>query len=417
MKFRWDKKYLYWGLTAFLVLISCIGVVYFLYNGSILKSNIKRIISVCMPLIDGLVIAYLLAPLVNLLEKKLLYPLYQKLDIKITPRVTRRTRFISILVTFIIVIFMLYNFIQFVVPQIYNSIVSIGAQLPTYIANISVALDEFFHHNPKMEGYVSELFNRFSNLNENLLSNLNEIIRTFSQSVISIFRELLNLVIGFVISIYLLFSKEKFLAQAKKIIYACFERSTANNLISDFRMINRTFGGFISGKILDSLIIGIICYFCINLIGIPYPLLISVIVGVTNVIPYFGPFIGAIPSAILVLMVDPLACLYFVIFIFILQQFDGNILGPKILGDSIGISAFWIIFSVTVFGGLLGVLGMVIGVPLFAVIYNLINRHVRKRLKRRGLPVETESYKDLIKMDDHNVIITESSTNSGSSTK
>lgn len=411
MKFRWDKKYLYWGLTAFLVLAGCIGVVYFLYNGSILRSNIKRIVSVCMPIIDGLIIAYLLAPLVNLLEKKLLYPLYKKLNIEVTTKVNSRTRLISILVTFIIVFFMLYSFIQFVVPQIYNSIISIGIQLPNYIQNITIVLEDFFHHNPKMEGYIAELFNRFSNLNENLLSNLNEIIRTFSQSVISIFRELLNLVIGCVISIYLLFSKEKFIAQAKKIIYACFERSTANNLITDFRMINQTFGGFISGKILDSIIIGILCYFGVSLLKIPYPLLISVIVGVTNVIPYFGPFIGAIPCAILVLMANPLAGLYFIIFIFILQQFDGNILGPKILGDSIGISAFWIIFSVTVFGGLLGVLGMVIGVPLFAVIYNLVNRHIRKRLKRRGLPVETENYKNMVKMDEHNIIITESAVN------
>ncbi len=407
MKFRWDKKYLYWGLTAFLVLIGCIGVVYFLFNGSILKSNVNRIISVCMPIIDGLVIAYLLAPLVNLLEKKVLYPFYQKSNITVTPKVMGRTRLLSILITFIIVIFMLFSFIQFVIPQIYNSILTIAGQLPSYIENITVALDDFFHHNPKMEAYVADIFNRFSNLNQYLLSSINEIVKTLSQSVISVFKQLLNLIIGFVISIYLLYSKERFLAQCKKIIYACFERSTANNLISDFKMINQTFGGFISGKILDSIIIGILCYICISIIGTPYPLLISVIVGVTNIIPYFGPFIGAIPSALLVLMVDPIECVYFVIFILILQQFDGNILGPKILGDSIGVSAFWIIFSVTVFGGIFGVLGMVIGVPLFAVIYNLINRHVRKRLKRRGFPVETESYKDLIKIDEHNVIIKE----------
>ena len=407
LKFRLDKKYLYWGLTAFFVLAGCIGVVYFLYNGSILKSNFKRIVSVCMPIIDGLVIAYLLAPLVNLFEHKLLYPFYKKAKIEVTPKVNNHTRLFSIFITFVIVFYMLYNFIQFVVPQIYNSILNIGIQLPTYIQNITIAMDDFFHHNPDMEAYIADIFSRFSNLNENILGSLNGIIRTFSQSVISIFRELLNIVIGFVISIYLLFSKEKFIAQSKKIIYACFERNTANNLITDFRMINRTFGGFISGKILDSLIIGILCYFGINFIGTPYPLLISVIVGVTNVIPYFGPFIGAIPSALLVLLVDPLQCLYFVIFIFILQQFDGNVLGPKILGDSIGISAFWIIFSVTVFGGLLGVLGMVIGVPVFAVIYNLVNRYVKKHLKRRGLPVETENYKNLIKVDDQNTIVTE----------
>lgn len=405
MKFRWDKKYLYWGLTAFVVLVGCIGVIYFLFNGSILKYNVKKIIKILMPIIDGLIIAYLLAPLVNIIEKKLLFPLYENTKIEIDKKLMNRTRIYSISLTFLLVISLLYSFIQFVIPQVYESIVSIVGQLPTYYNNLITDLDTLFRQNPEMEAYVVNLFNRFSNLNQDLLKGINSVVQTLSQSVISLFREVLNLVVGFIISIYLLFSKERFIAQSKKIIYACFERHTANSIISDFKMINRTFGGFISGKILDSIIIGILCYICINIIGTPYSLLISVIVGVTNIIPYFGPFIGAIPSAILILMVDPIQCLYFVIFIFILQQFDGNILGPKILGNSIGISAFWIIFSVTVFGGLLGVLGMVIGVPVFAVIYNLFNRYIRKRLKRKGYPVETESYKDIVKIDEQNCII------------
>ena len=405
MKFRWDKKYLYWGLTAFVVLVGCIGVIYFLFNGSILKYNVKKIIKILMPIIDGLIIAYLLAPLVNIIEKKLLFPLYEKTKVEIDKKLMNRTRIYSISLTFLLVISLLYSFIQFVIPQVYESIVSIVGQLPTYYNNLITDLDTLFRQNPEMEAYVVNLFNRFSNLNQDLLKGINSVVQTLSQSVISLFREVLNLVVGFIISIYLLFSKERFIAQSKKIIYACFERHTANSIISDFKMINRTFGGFISGKILDSIIIGILCYICINIIGTPYSLLISVIVGVTNIIPYFGPFIGAIPSAILILMVDPIQCLYFVIFIFILQQFDGNILGPKILGNSIGISAFWIIFSVTVFGGLLGVLGMVIGVPVFAVIYNLFNRYIRKRLKRKGYPVETESYKDIVKIDEQNCII------------
>ena len=405
MKFRWDKKYLYWGLTAFVVLVGCIGVIYFLFNGSILKYNVKKIIKILMPIIDGLIIAYLLAPLVNIIEKKLLFPLYENTKIEIDKKLMNRTRIYSISLTFLLVISLLYSFIQFVIPQVYESIVSIVGQLPTYYNNLITDLDTLFRQNPEMEAYVVNLFNRFSNLNQDLLKGINSVVQTLSQSVISLFREVLNLVVGFIISIYLLFSKERFIAQSKKIIYACFERHTANSIISDFKMINRTFGGFISGKILDSIIIGILCYICINIIGTPYSLLISVIVGVTTIIPYFGPFIGAIPSAILILMVDPIQCLYFVIFIFILQQFDGNILGPKILGNSIGISAFWIIFSVTVFGGLLGVLGMVIGVPVFAVIYNLFNRYIRKRLKRKGYPVETESYKDIVKIDEQNCII------------
>ncbi len=407
MKFRWDKKYLYWGLTAFLVLVSAVGVVYLLFNGFSFKSNIKYIISVLMPIIDGFVLAFLIAPLVNLFERRLMFPLYKKRNITLTKRLFTQTRLLSIFVSYVSVSVLLYSFFQFVVPQIYNSILSIIGQLPQYISNVAAALDEFFHHNPKMEEYIAGFLSYFSGVNQELLSSLNGIVRTFSMSIISVFRQILNLTIGIVVSIYLLFSKEKFIAQSKKLIYSVFERSTANNLISDFQMINRTFIGFLGGKIVDSIIIGILCYVCISFIGTPYPLLISVIVGVTNIIPYFGPFIGAIPSALLVLMVDPMECLYFVIFIFLLQQFDGNILGPKILGDSIGVSAFWIIFSVTVFGGLLGVLGMVIGVPLFAVIYNLVNRRVRKNLKKRGYPVETDDYKFMVKMDDQNQIIKE----------
>lgn len=407
MKFRWDKKYLYWGLTAFLVLVSAVGVVYLLFNGFSFKSNIKYIISVLMPIIDGFVLAFLIAPLVNLFERRLMFPLYKKRNITLTKRLFTQTRLLSIFVSYVSVSVLLYSFFQFVVPQIYNSILSIIGQLPQYISNVAAALDEFFHHNPEMEEYIAEFLSYFSGVNQELLSSLNGIVRTFSMSIISVFRQILNLTIGIVVSIYLLFSKEKFIAQSKKLIYSVFERSTANNLISDFQMINRTFIGFLGGKIVDSIIIGILCYVCISFIGTPYPLLISVIVGVTNIIPYFGPFIGAIPSALLVLMVDPMECLYFVIFIFLLQQFDGNILGPKILGDSIGVSAFWIIFSVTVFGGLLGVLGMVIGVPLFAVIYNLVNRRVRKNLKKRGYPVETDDYKFMVKIDDQNQIIKE----------
>ena len=170
----------------------------------------------------------------------------------------------------------------------------------------------------------------------------------------------------------MLASKERFAGQIKKVIYAVFERDTANITIRNFRFTHRTFIGFLPGKVIDSICIGILCFIGTSIMGTPYPALVSVIIGVTNIIPFFGPFLGAIPSTILIFVVDPmhpLNCVYFVIFVFVLQQFDGNILGPKILGDSTGLTGFWVIFAITLFGGLYGVLGMIVGVPIFAVIY------------------------------------------------
>jgi len=190
-------------------------------------------------------------------------------------------------------------------------------------------------------------------------------------------------------------SKERFIGQIKKVMYSLFGAKKCNNVLEDLRFVNKTFGGFIGGKLLDSLIIGLLCFACISVMGMPYPVLISVIIGVTNVIPFFGPFLGAIPSALLVLVVDPMQCLYFLIFILLLQQFDGNFLGPLILGDSTGLSSFWVIFVITTFGGLFGVLGMLLGVPVFAVLYAFFKRKINRGLEKRGYPTETLPYVNL----------------------
>ncbi|HOO28395.1 MAG TPA: AI-2E family transporter, partial [Lachnospiraceae bacterium] len=212
---------------------------------------------------------------------------------------------------------------------------------------------------------------------------------------------------------YLLASKELFCAQAKKLSYALLREERANNLINNMRFANKTFGGFLVGKILDSLIIGIICFVGTSILKIPYALLISVIVGVTNMIPFFGPYLGAIPCAIILIMINPMKCLIFLIFILILQQFDGNILGPKILGNSTGLSSFWVIFAITIFGGLLGILGMFIGVPLFAVIYSAIKTFVNQRLIKKQLPADTTFYMG----SDYHSKETDMNTNSGTEIK
>lgn len=397
MKFKFDKKYLYWGLTAFFALAGAILFYYILFHRSNFMGGIDRFITIAMPIIDGFVLAYLFTPVLNMIEKKVINPLCAKAGLSMTPKVKRRIRAGSILATLAIVILVVYELFALILPEIVRSVQSIIFQFPIYVNNLSNWALLLLKDNPDLEATVDALINQYSAkvmeyVNTNLLPQINEVLKTVSLSVIGVFKALWNLVIGFIISVYLLGSKEKFAGQAKKIVYAVFDRKAGNELVSNFRFIHSTFIGFIGGKIVDSIIIGIICFVCTSIIGTPYSILVSVIIGVTNVIPFFGPWIGGIPSALLVLMVDPKQALYFGILIIIIQQFDGNILGPKILGDSTGLSGFWVIFSITIFGGLFGVLGMIVGVPIFAVFYAGVKSLVNRYLRRKNLPTELLPY-------------------------
>jgi predicted PurR-regulated permease PerM len=240
-------------------------------------------------------------------------------------------------------------------------------------------------------------------MNTTVLPYTTTFIKNVSLSVISLIKALWNFIIGFIISIYVMASKEKFAGQAKKIAYALWERSTANTIINNFRFTHNTFIKFINGDIWDALIIGVLCFVVTNIMKTPYPALVSVIIGVTNIIPFFGPFLGAIPTAILILLVDvshPLTCVYFLIFLLILQQIDGNLIKPKVLGESIGLSGFWVIFSITFFGGLFGILGMVIGVPIFAVLYAAITALINSSLRKKHMPEDSEKYVHVAMVDD-----------------
>lgn len=408
MRFHFDKKYLYWGLTAFLVIVSSILFYYILFHRSSLMNGLHTCISVAMPIIDGFILAYLLTPVLNKIEQKLITPLYERLKLPLTVRNRKRIRGLSILITLILVIVVAYGFFALVIPEVIRSIQSIIFQFPTYLNNLSIWGLGLIKDNPELEQVVNELVDRYSAklleyLNTNLLPHVNELVKTLSLSVIGILKALWNFLIGFIISIYMLGSKERFAGQAKKMAYAFFDRKNGNELISDFRFIHSTFIGFISGKIVDSIIIGIICFICTNIIGTPYAILVSVIVGVTNVIPFFGPWIGGIPSVLLVLMVDPLQALYLGILIFIIQQFDGNFLGPKILGDSTGLTSFWVIFAITIFSGFFGILGMIAGVPIFAVIYAAVKSLTNKKLRKKALPTETASYMTVGQIEENDV--------------
>ncbi len=409
MKFRWDKKYLYWGVTALLVIIGGISFYYLIFQGSSLKNNLLGLLSIIMPVVDGLILAYLLWPIVRFLERRILYPAKDLLIARFPAwkkqesKLKKYCRGISILLTVVFVLFMLTGFFRFVIPQLAFSVQSIVSQFDEYVGNLTEWLEEILANNPDIENMVNDAIKTYYPKLEDWMSQLipqmNNLVKTVSLSMIGVAWALWNLVIGLIISVYLLGNKERFLNQLKKATYAFLTPQAANSVIADARLIDRTFGGFINGKILDSVIIGIICFFCVSIMKLPYPMLISVIIGVTNVIPFFGPFIGAVPCAFLILMVNPWQCLYFIIFVFILQQFDGNFLGPKILGNSTGLSGFWVIFSITLFSGLMGVAGMILGVPVFAVFYSLMRRKINGNLKQKGMPVDSEQYADIHKVD------------------
>lgn len=415
MKYRWDKKYLYWGITALLVIIFSICFYYLLFHGVKIHDNILELVRISMPIILGFIIAYLLTPIVNFFENRLIYPVLNKLSVHKSLKLKKRIRSVTILTVLIIVSFIIYSLFAMILPQLISSIQSIASHFPTYVSNFTYWFRDIRELNPVIDDYLTqniiltdsteivEWFNK--NIAPNI-KNLGNLATTLYNGVFSIMRFLFEFMIGIIISIYLMSSKELFSGQAKKIVYALFEENKANHFIRNMRFVHKTFVGFLSGKIVDSIIIGILCFIGTSFLEIPYAILVSVIIGVTNIIPFFGPYLGAIPCAILILMISPIHCLYFVIFIIILQQIDGNIIGPKILGNSTGISSFWVIFAITIFGGLFGIPGMVIGVPVFAVVYAGFRSLFHRMLRKKGLPTETDVYIALTMMKNKECIYT-----------
>lgn len=399
MKFKLEKKYILKGLTAFLVVAGGIFLYYLVFHGSNIKSGMGYLYRICIPIVDGLVIAYIMTPTLKYIEKKIIIRIAEKCRIN-TAKHRVKIRAVSILLTALLFVFIIYAMIAMMISQIVPSIQNIVSNFDTYVSNLTRWVNRLFEDNKDTANFIQDMIRTYSGefetwLSDKLLPQTSEIIKTLSLSVISFLKVIWNLVIGFIISIYLMFNKELLAGQAKKIVYALFNTKTANIFVREVRFVHRTFTGFITGKVVDSLLIGLLCLCGTTILGTPYAALVSLIIGVTNIIPFFGPYLGAIPSAIFILIVDltnPMNCVYFIIFILILQQFDGNILGPKILGDSTGLSGFWVIFAITLFGGLFGVLGMIIGVPIFAVIYSIVSRLVNHQLQRRNLPTETSLY-------------------------
>ena len=409
MKFVKDKKYLYIGLTLFLVSCGGIFFYYLLNHWNNVISIISKFFSIMMPIVDGFVLAYLMIPAVNKLEDLFYNNIAKKHTF--SEKGKKTVRMVSVIITMFFFSFLIIQFLKLVIPEIYTSVINISIQFPTYVTNLEEFINRTLAKYPELENTVnvalvnySDAFNEW--LNSSVVPQISNIFKAVTNGIVVAVKTLLNLVVGIIISVYLLFNKELFLGQFKKIIYATMKRNTANAFVHNLKFTNKTFSNFIVGKIVDSILIGLICFIVTTIIGTPYATLISVIIGVTNLIPFFGPFIGAIPSGLLVLMVDPKACLYFVIAIFIIQQFDGNILGPKILGESTGLSGFWVIFAITLFGGIFGILGWLVGVPIFAVIYAGIKSYVKSKLQEQNLEWQTQKYINVDYIDDNNNFIT-----------
>lgn len=400
MRFKVNNKFFRWGLTAFLTIAASICFYYLIFHGTNIKKGWDTVISILMPIVFGLAMSYLMTPVLNNIEYNILIPLFNKCKIKESAKRERIIRAISILLTLFLFIAVVYGLIAMMLSQIVPSITNIVSNFDGYIYNINKWLNKLLEDYPDITPTVLKMVDKYSVemetwLNDTVLSRTSELLKTVSLSVISILKILWDTVIGLVISIYVLASKEKFSGQAKKFAYAVFDKGFANIIINNFRFTHKTFIGFISGKVLDSIIIGLLCFIGTTIIQTPYAVLVSLIVGVTNVIPFFGPYLGAVPCTILIFVVDPmhpLNCLYFIIFILILQQFDGNILGPMILGDSTGLTGFWVIFAITLFGGLFGIMGMVVGVPIFAVFYAALKSMVHNSLRKKNIPLDTETY-------------------------
>lgn len=390
MKVDFNKHYTTIAAYTVITFSICLLLVVIVQKFSTISGYIKTIADVLAPITWGIAIAYIVNPIMMWTER-----LMKKIFDKEKPH-PRLTRGIGVAVSLLVLLIFMTAIVAILLPQIIESIMSIANSFPTYITNIEQWAYKFFANYPDVSNFIEQQFDtiqpKLMEFVNNLIPQLANLAVKLKDGAVVVVLGLKDFVIGFIVAIYLLCGKEKFIAQMRKVVNAIFPQNVSKSILNIASHTNLTLGGFISGKLLDSLIIGIITFISMTIMKMDFVALISVVVGVTNVIPFFGPFIGAIPSALLLLVASPKQVIPFVIFIIILQQFDGNILGPKILGDSTGLSAFWVMFAIFIGGGLFGFAGMLLGVPVFAVIYSLISDFINYLLSKKGLSTDTGDY-------------------------
>ena len=389
MKLRWDNQHVRWGVTSFLVIAASMLFYYGVFHMKTLITGIQTFLGILTPIVYGVVIAFLLTPVLNFLEKKIIYPLLARKEVSVGKKGRKAIRWACVILCMFLFLALIYALIMMILPELIRSIMGLIYSFPAYVKVIQKWLQSFIEkwnlNSDALDTLNQSITTAQDYLTTNILPQMQEMLKNISAGVFELINFLKNFLIGAIVSLYLMADKEGFIAKAKMLTYAIFNTQHANFIIHSMRFTNRTFIGFFSGKILDSAIIGVLCYIGMNFLNMPYILLISVIIGVTNVIPFFGPYLGAIPSIFLILLVDPLQAIYFAIFILVLQQFDGNILGPKILGDLTGIKPLWVIFGIVIGGAYFGAVGMFLGVPTVAVFMYLADLFIESKLKKKKI--------------------------------
>ena len=384
------KRYLYTMLSGFGAISLSVILFFVLYRFRGIGDALKKLSDILAPFVYGGVVAYLLRPLCNFYEKLFLKFIPKKLHKAADP--------VAVGLSIVSGLLIVYALITMIAPQLYESIKTIWTTLPEKIDQLIDWLTKTFGEDEEMLAYFEMAYNAvYTELDAwargTLVPNISNLVSGVGMSVWKVLMFLYNMLIGIIVAIYLLGSRKKFKHQSILILRSVFKPKWVDFILEEVAFIDRMFGGFIDGKLVDSAIIGVLCYFGCLIFRFPNALLVSAIVGITNVIPFFGPFIGAIPSVLLILIESPIKAVWFAIFVFGLQQLDGNVIGPAILGDRTGLSSFWVLFAIILFGGIWGLVGMVICVPLFAVIYDTIKRLVRRGLEKNGLPEVWQQYK------------------------
>lgn len=392
------------GVMVFITFVCCILFFFSVLRYQGFVNGWHKVISAAQPIIIGLVLAYLLNPVMKFFERHL-YRLFKD-RMKTDQKARKMARGIAITCSIIFLIVVIVLLIAAIVPSVINSIMRIVDTLPANVANLVKMMQEGHLGNYEVADTIGDVLTKLTDYVENwatktLLPQARTYLIQITSGVINMVKAMFNFVIGIIVAVYVLMIKERLIGQSKKVVYAVFKPKQGNIIVETMHKANDIFGGFIIGKIIDSAIIGVICYVGCSILRIPDTMLVSAIIGVTNIIPLFGPFIGAVPALLLVVIQSPWHALYLLIFIIVLQQVDGNIIGPKILGNSTGLTSFWVMFAILIGGGMFGFLGMLLGVPVFALMYYIVRRLVNHGVAKKQLPVMTADYVKVARIDEN----------------
>ena len=385
MKHNENTKYVKLGITGAAVLAFGFAILYILNQSKNIAEGIRMIFNILKPFFYGALIAYILAPMCNRMDERFL-----KWFPNANEKQQKKLKFLSIAIAIICAVTVVVLLIILILPQVWDSTIRLIRILPARLAYCNRLIDKVLQDQPELQSYfnhfssqIESSLNDILSANSSMMQTIQGIVNNITVQLIEVLSVFKNMFLGFLIAVYLLASRKLFGAQAKLLLYGVFPNKWAELIEEEVHYTDKMFNGFLVGKIIDSAIIGLICFAGTTILGFESAAFISVVIGITNIIPFFGPFIGAIPCALLLLLgTHPWDALYFLIFIVILQQIDGNIIGPKILGNTTGVSSFWVLFSILLFGGLWGIVGMVIAVPLFGVIYDIIRKLVNRGLRR-----------------------------------